>query len=237
MNNAGDMNSSNIEILAYEPTPLGFLCLRRRALLSDPGTVVTEITLNHEFLMSSANTISERQLARSALDLNMKADLKVLVGGLGLGYTAREVLTSKRVGSVEVVELLPEVIAWLNRGLFPLAEELKGDARLSVSAGDIFDRLSKPPDREFDLILIDVDHAPDENLDHSNSAFYTEAGLWSAKAHLAPHGVLAVWSYAENASFAVALQAVFKTVSVQPVSFENKLMDQTITDWLFFARE
>ena len=231
------MSSSNIEILAYEPTPLGFLCLRRRALLSDPGTVVTEITLNHEFLMSSANTVSERKLARSALDLNVKADLKVLVGGLGLGYTAREVLACKRVASVEVVELLPEVIAWLNRGLFPLAEELKADARLSVCAGDVFDRLSKPPDREFDLILIDVDHAPDENLGHSNAAFYTEAGLGSAKAHLTPHGVLAVWSYADNTPFAAALQAVFKTVTVQPVSFENKLTDQTITDWLFFARE
>jgi hypothetical protein len=75
MNKAGDMSSSNIEILAYEPTPLGFLCLRRRELLSDPGTVVTEITLNHEFLMSSANTISERHLARSALDLTLDADL------------------------------------------------------------------------------------------------------------------------------------------------------------------
>ncbi|MCK5381741.1 MAG: spermidine synthase, partial [Candidatus Latescibacteria bacterium] len=100
-----------------------------------------------------------------------------------------------------------------------------------------FDRLSKPPDQRFDLVLIDVDHAPDENLDHSNSAFYTEAGLGSAKAHLTPHGVLAVWSYADNTPFAAALQAVFKTVTVQPVSFENKLTDETITDWLFFARE
>ncbi|MCK5327314.1 MAG: spermidine synthase, partial [Candidatus Latescibacteria bacterium] len=86
-------------------------------------------------------------------------------------------------------------------------------------------------------ILIDVDHAPDENLGPSNAAFYTEAGLWSAKAHLTPHGVLAVWSYADNTPFAAALQAVFKTVTVQPVSFENKLTDETITDWLFFARE
>ena len=57
------MSKSNLEILAYDPSPLGLLCLRRRELLSDPGTIVTEVTLNHEFLMSSLITDSERALA------------------------------------------------------------------------------------------------------------------------------------------------------------------------------
>ena len=82
------MCPSNLEILAYEPTPLGMLCLRRRALLGEPGTVVTEVTLNHEFLMSSYHTASERALASVALDLFGGQDVRVLVGGLGLGYTA-----------------------------------------------------------------------------------------------------------------------------------------------------
>ena len=94
------MSSSNLKILASESTPLGPLCLRRRELLSRPGTVVIEITLNQELLMSSYNTISERQLAKSALDMNPEGDLRVLVGGLGLGYTAHEVLTSERVAYV-----------------------------------------------------------------------------------------------------------------------------------------
>ena len=125
------MGTSNIEILAYEDTPLGVLCLRRREFLSRPGTWVTEVTLNHEFLMSSYHTASERQLAAQALDMQRGHSLRVLVGGLGLGYTAREVLASRRVASVEVVEFLPQVIDWLERGLFPLAAELMQSASLA----------------------------------------------------------------------------------------------------------
>ena len=229
------MSPSNIEILAYESTELGLLCLRRRELLSQPGTIVTEITLNHEFLMSSYNTLSERQLAAHALEMNGREDLHVLVGGLGLGYTAGEVLASPRVASVEVVEFLPAVIDWLHRGLFPLAGQLKADSRLSLVAGDVFARLGGPPAGQFDLILIDVDHSPDENLNGANASFYTEAGLSRAKAHLAPDGVLAVWSYAESSPFVDALRSVFQTVAVKPVTFDNNLIDEVVTDWLFFA--
>lgn len=230
------MNPSNIEILACEPSPLGILCLRRRELLSEPGTVVTEITLNHEHLMSSYNTASERTLALRALDMHAGEDLNVLVGGLGLGYTAREVLTSDRVGNVEVVEFLPQVIDWLDKGLVPLADELKADSRLAVIEGDVYDRLSRPPNQKYDLILIDVDHSPDEQLDDSNRSFYTEEGLELAKKHLAPDGVLAVWSYAESSPFADSLHRVFSEVRIEAVTFSNNLIGKEQTDWLFFAR-
>jgi len=231
------MGSSKLEILAYEDTPLGVLCLRRRAFLSRPGTWVTEVTLNHEFLMSSYHTASERQLAARALEMHGGQSLRVLVGGLGLGYTAREVLTSDRVASVEVVEFLPQVIDWLERGLFPLAEELKADTRFSVTAGDVYERLAQPPTEPFDLILIDVDHSPEENLAEANIDFYSEQGLRRAKAHLAPQGVLGVWSYAESSPFADALHEVFQSVTVKEVTFTNEMVDQVVTDWLFFGRD
>ena len=79
------MSNVKLEILAHEESPLGLLCLRRRELLSEPGTIVTEVTLNHEFLMSSLYTDSEQALARIALEMNPGNDLRVLVGGLGLG--------------------------------------------------------------------------------------------------------------------------------------------------------
>jgi len=231
-----NVSPSNIEILACEPSRLGVLCLRRRELLGEPGTVVTEITLNHELLMSSQSTASERALAGGALGMHAGTDLTVLVGGLGLGYTAREALACERVGRVEVVEFLPEVIGWLKRGLLPLAAELKGDRRFAVVEGDVYDRLSRPPERMFDLILIDVDHSPEERLDAAAGSFYTEEGLSAAKEHLAPGGVLAVWSYAESSPFADALGRVFREVRVQPVSVENRLIGAEHTDWLFFAR-
>ena len=97
------MSSSNLEILAYETTHLGDLCLRRRELLSRPGTVITEITLDDQLLMSSYNTVSERALATEALARHPGDDLSVLVTGLGLGYTAAELLRSVRVERVEVI--------------------------------------------------------------------------------------------------------------------------------------
>ncbi len=234
------MSDLNLEILAYEPSPLGLLCLRRRELLSQPGTIVTEVTLNHEFLMSSLYTDSERALARTAIDMHAGTDLRVLVGGLGLGYTAREALLSRRVEQVEVVELLPHVIDWLARGLVPLSSELQeemGDVRrLVVTEGDVYQRLAGPPDEQLDVILIDVDHSPDERLGDESFSFYTVRGLQAARRHLARDGVLAVWSYAESSPFADALHGVFEHVHVQSVTYHNQLVDEHPTDWLFFAR-
>lgn len=234
------MPKPNLEILAYEPTPLGLLCLRRRELLSQPGTIVTEVTLNHEFLMSSLYTDSERALARTTLDLHPGVELRVLVGGLGLGYTAREALLSNRVSYVEVVELLPQVIDWLSQGLVPLSSELTcemGDEpRLVIKQGDVYGRLADPPADLFDVILIDVDHSPDERLGQESMFFYTREGLLAARRHLSANGILAVWSYAESSPFANALREVFDDVQVQPVSYDNQLIDERHTDWLFFAR-
>jgi spermidine synthase len=228
------MSPSNLEILAYEDTPLGPLCLRRRELLAEPGTVVTEITLDHRLLMSSHHTASEEALARVALDMHQGREPSVLVGGLGLGYTAHAALMSPRVARIEVVELLPQVITWLEKNLVPLSEALLGEARLSVVQGDAYARLAGPAAERFDVILVDIDHAPDDSLggDHG---FYTEAGLRRARGHLAPGGVLGVWSYAESSPFSRALRKVFSEVRVEPVTFFSHLAGEERTDWLFFA--
>ncbi len=230
------MSDSNLEILFYELSPLGLLCLRRRELLSQPGTIVTEVTLNHEFLMSSLYTDSERALARTAMQMHEGEDLRVLVGGLGLGYTAHETLLADRVARVEVVELLSQVIDWLANGLMPLSSELRDERRLVVTQGDVYRRLAGPADDLFDVILIDVDHSPEERLGEGSISFYTTPGLLAVRRHLAADGVLAVWSYAESSPFANALRTVFEQVLVEPVTYDNHLIDQQRTDWLFFAR-
>lgn len=230
---------SNLEILAWEDTELGLLCLRRRELLSRPGTIVTDVTLDHELLMSSHLTLSERTLARSALALHPGHDLRVLIGGLGLGYTAHEVLTAggDRVAHVEVVEFLPQVIDWVARGLVPLAGELRAHPRLTIVQGDVYAMLAGEPEQTYDLILIDVDHSPDEHLGGANASFYTEQGARRARRHLAEGGVLGIWSYAEHSPFATALRAVFGRVHVEPVTVVNDLVGEEQTDWLFFARD
>jgi spermidine synthase len=233
---AYQMSASNLEILAYEHTPLGPLCLRRRELLSRPGTVITEVTLNHEFLMSSLYTESETALARLALEMHPGAALRVLVGGLGLGYTAAAALASTRVTEVLVVELLPQVADWLEQDLLPLSAELKADPRFRVEIGDFFARVEEPATLPFDLILVDIDHAPDHHLDHANLPFYSPEGLESVRMHLAPQGVLAVWSSANTEGFSRALEQSFDQVRVEPVTFRNDLVEETVTDWIFLAR-
>jgi len=118
----------DIEYIDCKQTSIGLICLRERTLPSEPATVITEITLDHEFLMSSYNTASERALASIALEMHAGRGLRVLVGGLGLGYTAREALRSDRVGAVRVIEFVPQVIRWMQRGMIPLSAELNGDA-------------------------------------------------------------------------------------------------------------
>ena len=231
------MSPSNVEILAYEMTPLGELCLRRRELLSKPGTIVTEITLDHELLMSSYVTSSERALAEEALARHTDSDLSVLVGGLGLGYTANEVLKSAHVRRVEVVEFLPEVVGFLRDGLVPLSRELLADPRLVVREGDVYEQLRDLAQERWDVVLIDVDHSPEEHLGTTNESFYSESGLERAKQHLSPGGILAVWSYAESSPFVDALRSTFSIVESVPVTVMNDLVDEEQTDWLFIARD
>ncbi len=229
---------NKIEILDYQETPLGLLTLRRRELLSRPGVIVTEVTLDHCFLMSSYHTESERALASEALALHKgRAGLSVLVGGLGLGFTALEALKDRRVVDVEVVELLPQVIAWLSEGWIPDAALLREDERLRLTEGDIYTRLLAPPSSEklVDLILIDVDHAPDEMLDPANAAFYTAPGLECVQRHLKPEGVLAVWSTYPSEEFLEVLREVFDDVSVREISWWNDLVDVQKIDTLFTA--
>ncbi len=231
------MGEPHVSYLASAETALGTIYLREREILSQPGTTVLELFFDHALLMSSVNTHSERALARHAIELHARRDLRVLVGGLGLGYTAHEALNSEAVASVEVIELLPALIDWFERGLIPLAPELRRDPRFSLRQGDVYRTLAGPPPaRRYDLILIDVDHAPDEHLDRGNAAFYTESALRQAKRHLASDGILGVWSYAASRAFAELLRRVFRDVRVDRLDFTNPALEEAEDNWLFLAR-
>jgi spermidine synthase len=231
---------SKFEILDWVDTPIGTLGLRRRELLGHPGVVVTEVTIDHEMLMSSLNTTSEEELARRALALHPEgAALSVLVGGLGLGYTAHAALASERVARVRAVEYLPEVIGWLRAGKLPLSAALLADARLELAQGDVYALLLGPATERWDLILVDVDHSPDEPLGPTSRAFYQVDGLRRVAAHLAPGGVLAVWSAGDDdPRFAAALAEVFPTTARERIRWRNELIDegQDLEDVLFLAR-
>jgi spermidine synthase len=232
------------EELDYRPTPIGPLSLRRRRVLS-LGIDVFEIKLGNEHLMSSLFTQSEVALARLALAELAGSELDVVVGGLGLGYTAHAVLEDKAVRSTIVVEMLDPVVEWHEAGLLPLGAALTADPRCRFVRGDFFALAAseegfdpEAPARRFDAILVDIDHSPDKLLDMRNAAFYRPEGLSRLAAHLHPGGIFGLWSNAApDHAFTARLAAIFVEARAEPVTFHNPLQDRPFTQTIYLARK
>jgi spermidine synthase len=233
--------SINFEELDYRPTPMGVLTLRRRR---QPGTAVDvyEIKLGDEFLMSSAFTAAEIALADLGLAALRKGEWDVVVGGLGLGYTAQAALTNPHVRSLIVVDALPEVIEWHQAGLLPVGRQLMADPRCRLVHGDFFAMAAssasgfdpQTPGRRFDAILLDVDHSPDNLLHPSHASLYDAAGLQRLSEHLKPGGVFALWSNdPPEANFQSALVAAFAATQAHVVAFENLHGDDEVSNTVY----
>ena len=153
-----------LEELDYRPTAMGPLVLRRRWVAAI-DTDVVEVILGDEHLMSSLFTVGETELAVRGLASASGTDLRVLVGGLGLGYTAREALADPRVASVEVIDALAPVIEWHQAGLVPLGESLGRESRCRLVLGDFFGwfETRRPADAAYDVVLLDIDHSPPQS--------------------------------------------------------------------------
>ncbi|MHC4952936.1 MAG: spermidine synthase family protein [Planctomycetota bacterium] len=228
---------SLFESVAWKETPIGVFDLRRREVPTATGSErVTEVLVNGELLMSSRNTVSERALATSALALHVGGDdLSVLVGGLGLGYTAHAALADPRVGHVRVVDRIPVLFDWLRAGHLPLSAELNDDPRFATVESDVYADLLGDSDTMYDAILIDVDHTPQERLDESSAPFYSINGQHRVARHLNPGGVLGVWSAADDDEFTAVLGDVYAEASREHVTWEDAYLG-TLTDVIFLAR-
>ncbi len=160
----------------------------------------------HE-LMSNEDEPSSRALAElGCAHLSPNAASRVLVGGLGMGFTLRAALD--RVGHdglVEIAELVPEVVAWNEGPLGPLANHPLRDARTKLYAGDVRKKI-RAASSFYDAILLDVDNGPIKVAHASNDALYSERGIREAFAALKPGGVLGVWSLLDDARFTARLE-------------------------------
>jgi len=231
------------EELDYRATPIGALSLRRRHDLR-LGADVLEIKLGDAFLMSSHFTASEIALARLGLAEVPGDALDVVVGGLGLGYTAASVLEERRVASLVVVDFLEAVIDWHREGVLPLGATLTQDVRCRLVHGDFFALAGgsagfdpDAPGRRFDAILVDIDHAPDDLLDAGSASFYTPAGLAALSDHLKPGGVFGLWSNdPPDPAFTARLSDVFATARAEPVVFDNPYQGGSVTQTVYLAR-
>ncbi|GHH28227.1 spermidine synthase [Lentzea cavernae] len=231
--------SARFQELDYRQTPLGELSLRRRL---EPGTgrEIHEIKLNEEFLMSSLFTVAEVELAHLALAELSGESLNVVVGGLGLGYTAQTVLEHPRVGSLAVVDALNEVIEWHQQGLIPAGKALAADERCRLVHGDFFALVRsgqgfEPDGKPLDAIIVDIDHSPRHLLHPTNADLYGPEGTRRLADLLTPGGVFALWSNdPPEDEYAVTLATVFTDVRAEVVSFPNPLqgIDSTNTVYL-----
>jgi spermidine synthase len=228
------------EELDFRPTPMGALSLRRRRQLSS-GIDVYEIKLGDEFLMSSLFTVAEIALARLGLAALQRTELDVVVGGLGLGYTAQAVLEDSRVRSLVVVDALAEVIEWHERGLLPLGEQLMADPRCRLVHGDFFAMSTsaldpQTPGRRFDAVLVDIDHSPTNLLHPRHAALYKPEGLRRLAGHLHPGGVFALWSNdPPDQTFKAVLSGVFATSDAHVVTFDNPLQDRDASNTVYIG--
>jgi spermidine synthase len=225
--------SRDFEELDYRKTPLGELSLRRRRMLSLGGIDVYEVKLGDAFLMSSLFHDVEEALAHLGLGELKDDRWEVVVGGLGLGYTAAAALEHSEVASLLVVDALQPVIEWHQHGLVPLGKKLTQDPRCRMLHADFFERAQsadgfdpEQPGRKFHAVLLDIDHSPRNFLHPRNAAFYRVEGLRALAKQLHPGGIFALWSDdPPDEEFLELLGSAFATARAHIVTFPNPLTE------------
>ncbi len=232
------------EQLAWSQTDAGVISLTKR-LEPALDTVVYEVKLGDEYLMSSVFTVAEVALAELGLAaVEGERPLDVVVGGLGLGYTAAAALRDERVRDLVVVDALEDVIAWHRDGLVPDAGLDAADPRVTLHLGDFFAEVASgegfdpdQPGRLWDAILLDVDHSPRHTLQPSHAAFYEVDGLRRMRALIADGGVFALWSDdPPDEPFMENLRAVWDDVAAHVVPFPNHYTGGESTNTVYVAR-
>jgi spermidine synthase len=232
--------------LDYQQTPIGELVLRRRRFPQTGDLDVFEVKLGDEFLMSSLFFEAEWQLSKLGLAALDRDGLDVVVGGLGLGYTAASALEDARVSSLVVVEYLEPVIGWHQQGLVPLGTQLSADPRCRFVHADFFALAQAPGGgfepgsgaKRYDAVLLDIDHTHSHLLDEASAPFYATDGLMKLAGHLKPDGVFAMWADGvPHDGFADRLARVFAEVSSHRIEFPNPLAGGVSTGAVYVARQ
>ncbi len=184
------------QTLATVGTPEGRLELRRRRddwLMMIDGRV----------LMNSFSRNSEEELAKLGLErLGNVAAPRVLVSGLGMGFTLRALLDrAPQAARVTVAELNPVVVEWCRGPLAPATDDALRDPRVCVEVCDVAELIARVPAGAFELILLDMYEGPNSSTQGPDDPFYSAKALARAHRALAPDGVLAIWSEDADAPF------------------------------------
>jgi spermidine synthase len=197
--------SVTVERLA---TPRGELVLRRDG-------EHCEIVSNGIFLMDTRDGRSERELVRGAL-AGAPAGARVLIGGLGVGFSLAEAVRTPGVGQVTVVEIEPAVVRWHRTHLARWSAGALDDPRVEVVTADLGGWLRSGADR-YDAVCLDVDNGPEWTVTVDNGGLYGQSGLAAVDRRLAAGGTLAVWSAGAAPAFEELLHRRYATVDTRLV--------------------
>ncbi len=172
--------------------------------------------VNRQPLMGTNAPVSEMELARLACSrLNTVKAPRVLIGGLGFGFTLRQVLElAGAKACVEVAELLPEVVAWNREFLHEVNGHLLNEPRVRISLGDVFDLIERAPAGHYDSILLDVDNGPIAMVQKGNARLYQNQGFTAITRALKPGGRVTFWSACPDPAFAKRLAKAGFSVEV-----------------------
>jgi spermidine synthase len=182
------------------------------------------IKLNGRQLMGSNSTTSEIMLAYEACrNLGRSPQRRVLIGGLGLGFSLKRVLEMVgQIGIVHVAELIPEVIDWNRQLLSAVNGKLLGDKRVEVFAEDVFALIRRGAKNPYDAILLDVDNGPTSFVQTKNSRLYNRRGLQAIWDALEPGGRVAFWSAEPEPGFRDSLSRAGFTAEEYPAKAHER---------------
>jgi spermidine synthase len=201
------------ELVERREGPYGEIALRRRG-------ECFEIIANGCFLMDSSDGRSERLMVRAAVGLlEHPQGARVLIGGLGMGFSLAEACADPRVGRICVVEREQAVIDWHTRGSAPLrrfAGQGHADPRTRILAGDLL-RHVRTTDERYDVLCLDIDNGPDWTVTDGNRSVYEPGGLAAIERVLSDKGALSVWSAARAPGFTQLLASRFTHVQTLEV--------------------
>ncbi len=219
------------EELDWQSTPFGEISLRKRTEPRLDNKLIFEVKLGEEFLMSSLFVEAEEQLSTLALaklkQMGRDKDLNVIVGGLGLGYTALTALKDSAVKQLRTIDVMQPVISWHQQGILPIGDILETDPRSTLIHSDFFavsidEKAGFLNDSPVDAVLLDIDHSPSHWLNESNRSFYTLESLEKMSRKIKSGGLFGLWSNElPNQEFIDHLNKVFASTEAHIVSFDN----------------
>lgn len=220
---------TTVEVARAE-TERGELVLRRRT--TSKAADVWELRAGGVFVMDSQQTSTETELAALALE-RVEHPRRVIVGGLGLGFTLQRVLADQRVEEVVVVEIEERLVRWMREGTVPFGPAILADKRVRVVNADILTALGEVTTRH-DLLLLDVDNGPGYLVHETNAGVYEHDFVATTKRILNPGGVLAVWSAARAPELLDVLTRVYGDAEEQ--RFDVLLGDRPEEYFLYLAQ-